>query len=67
MLPVLDVSLSYWYLRPKAADVALEVLLIVDVHARDIIDRFVRDSILDEREFEWSDPESSCLRARRYG
>jgi dynein heavy chain len=31
----------------------VNTLLIVDVHARDIIDRFVRDSILDEREFEW--------------
>ena len=28
-------------------------VLIIDVHARDIIDSFVRDSILDEREFEW--------------
>ncbi len=28
-------------------------ILIVDVHARDIVDTFVRDSILDAREFEW--------------
>ena len=28
-------------------------VLIIDVHARDIIDAFVRDSILDAREFEW--------------
>lgn len=28
-------------------------LLILDAHARDIIDRFVRDSILDIKEFEW--------------
>jgi dynein heavy chain len=28
-------------------------VLIVDVHNRDIIDRFVRDSIMDAREFEW--------------
>lgn len=28
-------------------------VLIIDVHARDIIDSFVRDSILDAREFEW--------------
>ncbi|ELU10552.1 hypothetical protein CAPTEDRAFT_221643 [Capitella teleta] len=28
-------------------------VLIIDVHARDIIDDFVRDSILDAREFEW--------------
>ena len=28
-------------------------LLIVDVHNRDITDRFVRDSIMDAREFEW--------------
>ncbi|XP_076108254.1 dynein axonemal heavy chain 10-like isoform X2 [Mytilus galloprovincialis] len=28
-------------------------VLIIDVHARDIVDNFVRDSILDAREFEW--------------
>ncbi|XP_059165934.1 dynein axonemal heavy chain 10-like isoform X2 [Physella acuta] len=28
-------------------------VLIIDVHARDIIDCFVRDSIMDSREFEW--------------
>ncbi|CAF3566931.1 unnamed protein product [Rotaria sordida] len=28
-------------------------VLIIDVHAKDIIDKFVRDSILDAREFEW--------------
>ena len=28
-------------------------LVIVDVHARDIIDTFVRDSVLDAREFAW--------------
>lgn len=28
-------------------------MIIVDVHARDIVDRFVRDSILDAKEFEW--------------
>ncbi|KAI9188096.1 hypothetical protein H9P43_002487 [Blastocladiella emersonii ATCC 22665] len=27
--------------------------IIVDVHARDIVDRFVRDSIMDASEFEW--------------
>ncbi|ORX45970.1 hypothetical protein BCR36DRAFT_332447 [Piromyces finnis] len=27
--------------------------IIIDVHARDIIDRFVRDSIMDKNEFEW--------------
>ncbi|KAI8916282.1 dynein heavy chain and region D6 of dynein motor-domain-containing protein [Gorgonomyces haynaldii] len=27
--------------------------IIIDVHARDIVDRFVRDSIMDENEFEW--------------
>ena len=27
--------------------------IIIDVHARDIVDRFVRDSILDAREFAW--------------
>uniref|UniRef100_A0A8C4WLB8 Dynein axonemal heavy chain 10 n=1 Tax=Gopherus evgoodei TaxID=1825980 RepID=A0A8C4WLB8_9SAUR len=28
-------------------------VLIIDVHARDIVDSFVRDSILEAREFEW--------------
>ena len=28
-------------------------LIIIDVHARDIIDTFVRDSVLDAREFAW--------------
>jgi dynein heavy chain len=28
-------------------------VLIIEVHNRDIIDRFVRDSIMDVREFEW--------------
>jgi dynein heavy chain len=31
----------------------VNTLIIIDVHARDVIDRFVRDSILDEKEFEW--------------
>ena len=31
----------------------INTLLIIDVHARDIISSFVRDSILDIREFEW--------------
>uniref|UniRef100_A0A8C4TE89 Dynein axonemal heavy chain 10 n=1 Tax=Erpetoichthys calabaricus TaxID=27687 RepID=A0A8C4TE89_ERPCA len=28
-------------------------VLIIDVHARDIVDKFVMDSIMDAREFEW--------------
>ena len=28
-------------------------MLIIEVHARDIIDGFVRDSIMDAREFGW--------------
>lgn len=31
----------------------INTLIIIDVHGRDIVDRFVRDSILDAREFEW--------------
>nr|KAJ3423035.1 Dynein heavy chain 10, axonemal [Polyrhizophydium stewartii] len=31
----------------------LNTQIVVDVHARDIVDRFVRDSIMDENEFEW--------------
>ena len=32
---------------------SINTLIIMDVHARDIVERFVRDSILDAREFEW--------------
>lgn len=38
---------------PKNTRIKVNTLLIVDVHARDIIDGFVRDSILDTREFAW--------------
>jgi dynein heavy chain len=31
----------------------INVLIILDVHARDIVDRFVRDSILSDKEFDW--------------
>lgn len=31
----------------------VNTLIIIEVHQRDIIDRFVRDSILNAREFEW--------------
>lgn len=31
----------------------VNTLIIVDVHGRDIVDRFVRDSVMDAREFEW--------------
>ncbi|XP_037090995.1 dynein heavy chain 10, axonemal-like [Pollicipes pollicipes] len=31
----------------------INTVLIIDVHARDIIEAFVRDSILDQTEFEW--------------
>mgnify|MGYP001028947899 FL=1 len=31
----------------------LNTSIIIDVHARDIVDRFVRDSVLDAREFDW--------------
>ena len=31
----------------------INALIIIDVHARDIIDTFVRDSVLDSREFAW--------------
>jgi dynein heavy chain len=38
---------------PRLARIKVNTLLIVDVHARDIIDSFVRDSVLDAREFAW--------------
>jgi dynein heavy chain len=31
----------------------VNTLIIMDVHARDIVGRFVRDSILDKKEFDW--------------
>jgi dynein heavy chain len=31
----------------------INTLIIVDVHSRDLVDGFVRDSILDVREFQW--------------
>ena len=31
----------------------VNTLIVLDVHARDIVENFVRDSILDAREFEW--------------
>uniref|UniRef100_A0A6S8LSH1 AAA+ ATPase domain-containing protein n=1 Tax=Dunaliella tertiolecta TaxID=3047 RepID=A0A6S8LSH1_DUNTE len=31
----------------------VNTLIIIDVHARDIVDTFVRDSIMDAREFAW--------------
>ncbi|CAL8247788.1 unnamed protein product [Merluccius merluccius] len=31
----------------------INTVLIIDVHARDIVDQFIRDSIMDACEFEW--------------
>ena len=38
---------------PRIHRIKVNTLLIIDVHGRDIIDSFVRDSILDAREFAW--------------
>ncbi|OQR86956.1 flagellar inner arm dynein 1 heavy chain alpha [Achlya hypogyna] len=38
---------------PKQTRKKVNTLLIIDVHARDIVDSFVRDSILHEKEFAW--------------
>jgi len=32
---------------------AVNVMIILDVHARDIVERFVRDSVLSQKEFAW--------------
>jgi len=32
---------------------SVNTLIILDVHARDIVERFVRDSVLDKKEFAW--------------
>lgn len=34
--------------------------IIIDVHARDIVDRFVRDSIMDDQEFQWESQLRKC-------
>lgn len=31
----------------------LDTVLTIDVHTRDIVEEFVRDSIMDALEFEW--------------
>jgi dynein heavy chain len=31
----------------------VNTLIVLDVHAKDIVDSFVRDSILDAKKFEW--------------
>lgn len=31
----------------------INIMITVDVHSRDIVGNFVRDSILDEKEFQW--------------
>ncbi len=31
----------------------INTLIIIEVHQRDIVDKFVRDSILDAKEFDW--------------
>ena len=31
----------------------VNILIIIDVHARDIVEGFVRDSVLDAKEFQW--------------
>ena len=38
---------------PKLFRKKINTLIIVDVHGRDIVDRFVRDSVMDAREFDW--------------
>jgi dynein heavy chain len=38
---------------PKQARQKINTIIIIEVHARDIVDEFVRDSILDAREFAW--------------
>ena len=37
----------------KKLRLAVNVMIILDVHARDIVERFVRDSVLSEKEFAW--------------
>jgi len=31
----------------------INTLIILDVHARDIVERFVRDSVMSAKEFDW--------------
>lgn len=38
---------------PMHLRLAVNTLIILDVHGRDIVERFVRDSVLSDREFAW--------------
>ncbi len=38
----------------------VNTLIITDVHARDIIETFVRDSVMDAREFAWESQLRYC-------
>ena len=38
---------------PMKLRLAVNVLIILDVHGRDIVEGFVRDSVLDSKEFAW--------------
>ncbi len=40
-------------MSPKITRKKVNTLLIVDVHARDIVSSFVRDSVLNAKEFAW--------------
>lgn len=40
----------------------VNTLVIIEVHARDIIDTFVRDSIMDAREFAWESQGEGAVR-----
>lgn len=54
--PLLCPSSSCWQVRSELSGDArrkVNTLIITDVHGRDIIDTFVRDSIMDAREFAW--------------
>lgn len=49
----------------------VNTLIITDVHGRDIIDKFVRDSIMDAREFAWESQlrfywEKAVVRLKRF-
>lgn len=46
-------EINLWQFASVLVAKQVNALIIIEVHARDIIDTFVRDSILDYREFAW--------------
>ena len=50
---ILIYTYIYYILMHSYMFIQVNTLLIIDVHARDIVDGFVRESVLNAKEFAW--------------